>query len=285
MYKTRSGQITTNKHQNVNQFVGSTSDFRKIDIYSLNIVFEDVQSQKEIVHSDLTVVTDIPEEVYVSNLSSAQIRDAARNPRAILDLTRKSRTFVQLISYLMENESVVRGTEESRTDAFVQHLLEKLEFGEYPLMIQPQPIFKFKVHTKEISSKYDYAVIRDSKIMLIDEDKHFRNTGPPSAWGEYQIAGEIISGAYCNYSLDARNYKDTMYAVRVIGLRFTFYKAIVPQDYLDSLGDGLPVNEVKIYRFPPSSKDQSFPHLDYGDPEGRRTIIEILVSMRMHLTN
>ena len=45
-------------------------------------------------------------------------------------------------------------------------------------MIRIQPLFKFMIHTKEISSKYDFAVHR--QIMLVDEDKHLRNTGPPS---------------------------------------------------------------------------------------------------------
>ena len=191
---------------------------------------------------------------------------------------------MHLIAYLLENEAVVRGTEESRTDAFVNHLLEKLEFGESPLMIQPQPIFKFKVHTKEISSKYDYAVIKDAEIMLIDEDKHFRNTGPTSAWGEYQIAGEIIAGAFTNYTLDSKHYGNIIYAVRAIGLRFTFYKAIVTREYLNSLGEGLPVETAEIYRFPGSSEDKPFPYLDYGDPTERKSIINLLVNIRHYLT-
>jgi len=284
MYATRSEQIAIVKHLDVNQFVNSTSIFRKIDVNSLNIVFRDVSDQPNIVRIDPIAVRDVPREVYVSDLSASRIREIARDPKAILTLERKSRTFVQLMAYLMENESVVKGTEESRTDAFVQHLLEKLEFGEYPLMIQPQAIFRFKVHTKEISSKYDYAVMRGPKVVLVDEDKHSRNTGPTSAWGEHQIAGEIVSGAYSNYSFDTKSYDGIIYAIRVIGLKFTFYKATISRDYLDSLGDGLPTETAEIDRFPTSRGDKPFPYLDYGDPQDRKVIIETLVSIRMYLS-
>lgn len=286
MDRTRSGQIPSQKHQHVGQFVDSTSDFRRIDVNSLNIVFKDIESLDDFLAVS-TAIVDIPNEVYVSNLSSKEIREIAGDYNAIMKLERKSRTFVQLITYLTENESVVRGTE-SRTDAFIQHLLEKLEFGEYPLMIQPQPVFKFKVHTKEISSKYDYAVIKDSRVMLVDEYKHFRNTGPTSGWGEYQIAGEMLSGAYCNYSFASTNsYKGTIYAVRAIGLRFTFYKAYISREYLNSLGDGLPDDYFEIMRFPSSMSlgEKSFPHLNYGDPTERRIIIDILIMMRIDISS
>ncbi|KAI7868375.1 hypothetical protein K492DRAFT_201257 [Lichtheimia hyalospora FSU 10163] len=34
----------------------------------------------------------------------------------------------------------------------------------------------------------------------VDEDKHFKNTGRSKAWGEYQIAGEILAAAVNNYN-------------------------------------------------------------------------------------
>jgi len=247
MKRTRSGHVSTFKHHHVRHFVDSTSDFRKIDVNSLNIV-------------GAISLDGIPKEVYVSDLSSRQIREIASDPKAFQKIERKSKTFVQ-------------------------HLLEKLEFGEYPLMIQPQPIFKFKVHTKEISSKYDYAVIKGARIMLVEEDKHIRNTGPASAWGEHKIAGELISGACCNYAFSSRTYEGILYAVRAIGLRFTFYKAHVSPSYLDSLGDGLPEEAVEILRYPSLRGDREFPYLDYGDPAERRDIVDMLVRMRVNIAS
>lgn len=273
--------ITMSRHRHVEQFVDSTSEFRRSDVLSLNIRFEDAMNANEICSKSIDGLS-APQEVYVSGLSSDDVKIVATNKEALLHMERKSKTFVQLMNYILENEPLVRGTEESRTDAFVQHLLEKLEFCEYPLMVQPQPLFKFKVHTKEISSKYDFAVIKDSRVMLVDEDKHFRNTGPASNWGENQIAGEIVSGAYWNYSYNTEPKLESIkiYAVRAIGLRFTFYKAIVSSAYLDSLGDGLPSSNIVIHRYPSSSANKKFPYLDYGNTNEREQIIDLLMRMR-----
>lgn len=236
-----------------------TSDFRKIDVTTLNVIYTEVTKPDELCApcSNLGELS-IPSEVYVSDLTSAQIRSTVYDAELFSKLDNKSKTFVQLMNYIMENESLVRGTEESRTDAFVNHMLEKLGFGEYPLMIQPRPLSKFSVHTKEISSKSDFTIFKDRRVMLVDKDKHIRNTGPTSAWGEYQIAGELIASSYCNYSLFSRKYKNVLYAVRVIGLKFTFYRANISPEYLDSLGEGFPVESVTIIRYPSADEKKDF---------------------------
>ena len=255
-----------------------TSDFRNKDVFSLNVEYSDAKSVDDMcIPCDMS---DVPDEVYVSNLSKRAIVNALEDKHMFDKLDRKSKTFVLLMNHVMENEVTLRGTEESRTDAFVSHILEKLEFGEYPLMIQPQPLFKFRVYTKEISSKLDFAVIKDKRTMLIDEDKHIKNTGPASAWGEYQLAGELIASAYCNYSISTRDYNSILYGVRVIGLKFTFYKAVISPEYLISLGEGFPDLTVPIIRYPVNTKDKDFPYLDYADENDRKIIVNMLIRMR-----
>lgn len=281
-YNTRSGQVVSNKHKHVKQFADYTSEFRHIDINTLNVEYQEVKHKDELCEPCDMKQLVIPEEVYMSNLD---VNILINNKELFDKLDKKTKTFVKLIEYIMENESLVRGTEESRTSAFVNHLLDKLDFGEYPLMIQPQPLYKFNVYTKEISSKFDFAIMKDTNIMIIDEDKHIRNTGPPSAWGEYQIAGELIAGAYCNYSKSSKKYKDILYAVRVIGIRFTFYKAKITSKYLDSLGEGFPISSVVIKRYPYNCNDRDFPYLDYGDANEREEIISILIRIRESILN
>ena len=282
--RTRSGQDASRTHQHVRQFVDSTSDFRKIDILTLNVIYAGTTNPDELcIPCDLSKLF-IPSEVYVSDVSFPEITsildDKSLFEKSPFDkLDNKSKTFVQLMHYVMENQSALRGTNESKTDAFVGHMLEKLDFGEYPLMIQPQLLCKFSVHTKEISSKPDFSVIRNKRIMLVDEDKHIKNTGPPSAWGEYQIAGELIASAYCNYSSKSQ-YKSVLYAVRVIGLKFTFYKAVITPEYLDSLWEGFPTKSVTITRYPGTEEDKDFPHLDYAKAADRRTIVDMLIRIR-----
>ena len=281
--RTRSGQEASRVHQHVWQFADSTSDFRKIDILTLKVAYEDAASPDELCTPCNFSKLAIPSEVYVSNFSSAMVK-AVENDKVLFDkLDNKIKTFVKLMNYIMVNENQVRGTEESRTDAFVNHMLEKLEFGEYPLMIQPQPLSKFCVHTKEISSKSDFAIIKDNCIMLVDEDKHIKNTGPPTAWGEYQIAGELIAGAYCNYIGSRRHYKGVLYAVRVIGLKFTFYKAEITPEYLNSLGEGLPTEQIAIKRYPGAEEYKDFPHLDYAEADDRKAIVDMLIRMKENM--
>ena len=280
MRRTRSGQEVLAVHQHVGQFADSTGDFRRIDILTLNVVYADTTSPDEVCAPCDISKASIPNEVYVSNMQSKDIRRTMFERDSFDKLDYKIKTFVQLMNYIMENEGQVRGTEESRTDAFVNHMLEKLGFGEYPLMIQPQPLFKFSVHTKDISSKSDFAIIKDRCIMLVDEDKHIRNTGPASAWGEYQIAGKLIAGAYCNYSMSSQQYKGVLYAVRVIGLKFTFYKADITPEYLNSLGEGFPTESITIKRYPDAGRGQDFPHLDYTEANDRKEIVDMLIRMK-----
>jgi len=287
IYQTISGQIPLNIVQNVHQLANSTSEFRIIDIKSLNVEFYNATTSDEISSINISeCIKNVPQEVYVSNADVITIKECINDYSCINKFEKKSKTFVQLMNYVLENETVVSGTNESRTDAFVNHILEKLEFGEYPLMIQPQPLYQFKVHTKIISSKYDFAVIKDKHVMLVDEDKHISNTGPSYAWGEYQIAGELIAGAYYNYNRTPRKYKNIIHAVRVIGLKFTFYKAEISHYYLDELGIGLPKeNKIAILRYPSTDNNKDFSYLDYCNPEERKKIVELLVKMREELIN
>jgi hypothetical protein len=278
--RTRSGQEVSRIHRKVQEFADSTSNFRKIDVHTLNVIYTETNNPNELCIPCDTSKLTIPSEVYVSDLSSIEIRSILYNDALFCKLDNKSKTFVELMNYIIENENLVIGTEESRTDAFVNHMLEKLEFGEYPLMIQPQPLSKFCVYTKEISSKSDFAILKNKYIMLVDEDKHIKNTGPTSAWGEHQIAGELIASAYCNYSVSKKKYNSLLYAIRIIGLKFTFYKAEITPEYLDSLGEGFPSESVTITRYPDAEEDKEFPHLDYAEAADRRIIVDMLIRMR-----
>lgn len=285
-HNTRSGQVPkVLKHYKVSNLANSTSYFRKADVNMLNVEYESVSFPTEIVRQVFSVGTKrVPKEMYISNMSSVEIMSILTKPHEFDKLERNVKTFVQLVSDIIENETFVRGTEESKTSALVNHIFTKLEFGEYPLKINPQPMFSFNVHTHKVSSKLDYAIMKERSIMLVDEDKHIRNTGPPYAWGEYQIAGELIASAYTNFLLAPRLYKSTLYGVRVIGLKFTFYKATITSEYLTSLGEGFPDLPVHILRYPPESSDKDFPYLDYGNVDERKRIIDILTEIRSEIT-
>lgn len=280
-YSTRSGQIPSRKLHSHNQLADSTAYFREVDVFSLNISFSDID------HADnfhFPVEAVMPSEILISDRTGESLISCLKDEGVINDLPRKEKTFAMLLAYVLINETATRGTEESRTDSLVDQILRTLEFNEYPLMLQLQPLYKFSVYNKEITSKFDFGITKNGKIAMIDEDKHFGNTGPSYAWGEYQIAGEMLTGASYNYSLTGHS-DDLVFAVRVIGTRFTFYKTKVSTSYLNSLAEGLPTEEeMIIYRYPSrNTQNKLFPNFDFSIPKERRIIVDMLLRIREYL--
>jgi hypothetical protein len=269
---TRSGQIPSKKFHRINQLSDSTAYFREVDILSLNIEYRETD------HFLPPSSSQAPEDIYISNKHANFFRNCIYDETIISDLNRKERTLAKLISYVMANEMATIGTEESRTDSFVDRVLRTMEFDEDPLMLQLQPMYKFSVYDKTITSKYDFGVTRNGRILLVDEDKHIVNTGPSTSWGEYQIAGEILCGTANNYRITSST--NWIYAIRVIGTRFTFYKSLATQTYLNELSSGFPEEKMIIFKYPPSTKEKKFPHFDFANPEERRQIVQTLLSLR-----
>lgn len=178
-----------------------------------------------------------------------------------------------MVDNIALNEIVIRGTDESKTDTFVNYLLTKTGFTEYPFILRLKPMYEFKVHHKTITSIYDFSVEKNNKILLVEEDKHIRNTTHGTAWGEYKIAGEVIAGSYNNYVLHT-TYSEIL-VIRVIRTRFTFYYTIIPLDYLDSLSYGLPNIDITIDRYPDG--------LEYKNPDDRVVIIDVLLKIKYKL--
>jgi hypothetical protein len=273
---TRSGQIRSKRHHRTNQLPDSTSYFREVDVLTLNIEYRETENFLP------TSPSQAPKEIYISHKHADSFRNCLYDETIIFDLSRKERTLAKLISYVMANEIATIGTEESRTDSFVDRILRTLEFDEDPLMLQLKPTYKFSVYDKSITSKYDFGVTRNGRILLVDEDKHIANTGPSTSWGEYQIAGEMLCGAANNYRVTSST--DWIYAVRVIGTKFTFYKSSATQDYLNEISSGFPEeNYMIIFRYPPLAKEKKFPHFDFANPDERKQIVQTLLNLREEL--
>ena len=189
-------------------------------------------------------------------------------------LTRKEKT---LTKYL---QKITRGISESNTDSLVDYILRKVELDEEPLLMRIHPNYKFYVYNKEIFSNPEFSIEKDDIIIFINSSKN---------WDENQIAGEILAVVSTNYNNSFINRKtkitsqQVVYSMRVIGTRFTFYKAIVPVTYLESLGDGFPDEEFTIYRFPDNELDKSLSRYDYMVPSERRIIVDMLFRLHTEL--
>ncbi|CAO3654364.1 unnamed protein product [Cunninghamella echinulata] len=128
----------------------------------------------------------------------------------------------------------------------------------------------------------------DSYIVLIIEDKHIKNISESDDWSEPQIAGEIFGAAFHNKSLSYTKkitYPFNIYAIRVIGTKFTFYKSIVTREYIKETETGLPkTNKLEIRRFPsqPSvfpNQDKELAALDFTNENDRIVILSILKTL------
>jgi len=275
--------------QDFSQLADSTAYFRRADVTSLSIKYKDAEKIEDFQHP---VVSMPPEETFLSDMSGEVILSSIKNPSALDPLSREEKTLASLLAYVLVNEEVVRGTEESRTDSFVDGLLRMLDFDKYPLMMQLQPLYRLLIYGKDISSKFDFGISKDKRVVLIDEDKHIRNIGPSVAWGEYQIAGEMLVASGDNYQKTGQA-GHTVFAIRVIGTGFTFYKTNASEEYLYSLGQGSPEGSMIILRYPPWSSANTeatqrnpiypFPNLDFSVPSERRQVISILLSIRDYL--
>jgi len=240
---------------NPSRLVDSTSEFRKEELESLRIQYSEIDALFDV------KVDNIPNYFYIRDYNN---RDQIYNKSQILNADREllvgeERCLIKYLNKVVRNEEVVKGTSESNTDSLVDYMIRQVGFDREPFILRLHPYYKFYVGSHEISSVPGFSVENDELMVFIDEDKHLRNTGKPKSWGEYQIAGEILAAAYTNHEIvftrsceingatiakedekEQERREEIMYAMRVIGTKFTFYKAIIPHSYLISLGSGLP---------------------------------------------
>jgi hypothetical protein len=250
-----------------NQLKDSTSEFREIDTRSLNIVYQETENI-------VKLSEDVPSDMMIRERGYRDIVGCSSNEDILSGLNDTEKTYAIALDYVIVNESVVRGTEESRTDTLVDYILRGVGLGTYPFLLRIHPTYKFYVENKSITSVYDFGIIKNGRIIIVEEDKHMKNVGAANRWGEHQIAGELLAAACTNYSTDP------IYAIRVIGTKFTFYKTSVSLQYLVSLGNGFPDMEMIIMREGRTANINDIPGLDYRDPTQRLTILKTLCGIR-----
>ncbi|CAG8763367.1 21135_t:CDS:2, partial [Dentiscutata erythropus] len=138
---------------------------------------------------------------------------------------------------------------------------------------------------KEIASAGRHERVTNSfksnLFVIVDEDKHLNNVSKLTWWGECQIAGELLASAFVNHEVLRGRYRvQSLFAIHVVGTQFTFYRAEVDFNYLNSLVDGFSAKEMCIYRYPVDQGTDQFPCLDYMDPDQRKEILDILIKIK-----
>lgn len=142
----------------------------------------------------------------------------------------------------------------------------------YPFLLNLQPDYSFQVYSTRITAKVEFSIEKNNGILCFDDSI--------SSTTESQIGAEILACAFTNY--DSRGRDQTI--MRVIGSRFTLYKAFVSKDYIQSLNEGFPPEDqnVKVMRFPPNANDTSYGY-DYADENHRPLILDLLVRLREYM--
>jgi hypothetical protein len=197
-------------------------------------------------------------------------------------------TIIRKIKNVLINE-LSSTSRETKVDSFVMTLLDYLGFDEEPFLMHPQYDYSVKLddNKHKISSKVEFMITKEDKyIVLIVEDKHPKNVSELSDWSEPQIAGEIFGAAYHNVSMNIKqNYPFNIYAIRIIGTKFTFYKATIERNYLIEAQKKLPTkNNLQIKRYPYQTESNEkegrvLNALDFTIENDRKIILEILKSL------
>jgi len=162
-----------------------------------------------------------------------------------------------------------------------------LGFNEEPFLLNLQSDYSFTVDRKTVTAKIEFTIEKNQGILCFDEDKHFHGHAVTSAYeyGESQIAAEILACGYTNFEKTDSPTKvksQTIFAIRVIGTRFTFYRAFVSTDYCRSITYGFPPDsqKIEVLRHPSNKNEELFYGYDYANENHRATIIKLLIRLR-----
>lgn len=265
------------------EFHTRTSDFNENDLNSLKIKYKNCDNIKHMI-KDYDENIKIPDHYLLPNIKR---EDILYNAKLDSIDSKIAKSLFKYIKRSAENESLKIKTRETITDSMVNFILTQLEFNIYPFEFRIHPDYKFSIGDIDINSYPEFSIEKENSenesiVLMFDEDKHFNNIGVGKQWGEYQIAGEFVACAYNNYNHTGND--QTIYSMRVISTKFTFYKAFFKKSYLKSLSDGEPNEEVSILKYPINNSVR-YIGLDIADEKDRIEIFKILFNLKNELKN
>lgn len=303
MSKTRSKILPIVGRRSIKDVSSKTSDFTENDVRFLNIQYQDTHSLFPIpprMDDMITYEYLLLKNMYYTNLINIKEinTDNSSSPNEM-------RKIMSVVDYM---SSVLEITEETVTNDFVSFLLSELQLNLRPFKLRHERKYIIHLSGMDIISIPDMSVEDHSTILLVDEDKSLFNVDHASNWGENQIAGEIFTALYRNYSNhpDHCGINNPVYAMRVIGTFFTFYKATASKDYLraasqqeleeeyDEFGRRHIhlSKELVITRYPPNTVKhldhiittrRNYVGLNYLDVNERKQIVSLLLSLKATL--
>ena len=191
--------------------------------------------------------------------------------------------------FMSEEDSIT----EVIVDGFIESLLHILCFDDYPCFLYPQYSYLAQIgpNNRRVQAKPDFSVLSEgNKIMLVIEDKTVTSATYSNNWKEDQVMGELFAAVHyvVTKSRTTITYPIAVYAVRVIGTNFTFYKAVATLNYIkESARLGFAADsKMVVDRCPPVEDNPSrLTAYNICNVSERLRILECLCSIRQLIAN
>lgn len=260
-----------------------TSAWNEHDQSSLRICFENARDE-----SDIVTQVDKLDNLFVNLTLSGWDRDrflrTTYNEYSKIQ-DKRAVTIMKKISSIVKLENA-NAIKEGKVDTFMLSLLTYLDFDSDPLSMHAQYEYMVELSSEcRITSIVEYMITKSSDsgdhVILFVEDKHKKNVSDLRDWEEPQIAGEIFTSAHHNaVTAGDVHYPFDIFAVRVVGTIFTFYKTTVYKEYLKECQSGsLPIhNKMVIKRYPQGASPYNG-HWDFCNEQDRNKILKMLQSI------
>lgn len=264
------------------QDVNFTSSWSKHTTKLLNIVVRDVpQMLSSVCLYEEAKMPVMPEWKNGSWLDNVDIKS--------LQYTNKVKTLVSKIKNIYIASTCLT---EMLVDGFMDSLLHILCFDDYPCLVYPQYQYSAYIgpNNHVIKAKPDFSVLSSaSRMLLVVEDNALTNATLANNWKEDQVLGELFVAVH---NIAARaisvaqaepgrvEYPVSVYAVRVIGTLFTFYRATAKDEYIISSAQGTPTCSLEVQRFPRVEESPRLTAYDICSDVDRLHILECMCSIR-----
>ncbi|PKY38106.1 hypothetical protein RhiirA4_451047 [Rhizophagus irregularis] len=282
---------------NLDDLPSSASLFTKRAVEALKMSFKPAKKIIDVIPNiDISKVKNFPEVYYLNKID----RDFLRKPDFSIEKLKKQKknpikdkrvlSFISKLYRAVEYSDLKIGMRETTTDSLVDDLLRIVDLNDWPLVIRNHPSFNIYIKNNAYVTIPKFTVMNEDKDIALIQSMHLQNVGPPSNFGEVQIAAKILACACQNIrslDYDVHIQKDqedqyidqTIFAIRVISTYVTFYKAEIPSKYLEKLDEGLPQEQkIEILRWP--NRNGAKTGYNLAQPNGRQNVLISLVKIR-----
>ncbi|CAG8637710.1 8504_t:CDS:2, partial [Paraglomus occultum] len=228
----------------------SASKFVKEDMDALNATFIPATDENDVIPN--VRATNFPYTYLLPDIG----RDILDSATFDVDMIRISdghvKSFIHKLHKVVRNAGLDIGTEESKTDSLVNHLLcRTIDFDNWPLDVELKESYKLSVSDINVRAVTEFAIEKKNVAMTIVEDKHLKNVKAMTDFGEAQMLAEILA-------------------------------AEISKAYLQELCRGLPKTQsVVIRRWPGQNGLRS--GFDLAQPDGRQAVLTALTKIHQFL--